>query len=624
MIAGSLSRREMFRALGVLYAVGGSLAMFWTTLPHEPDQGDNVAVAMGALAVVIAIALVVSASDSTPVPLLHVAMIVIQVMIAVGYVAEGEPGGDGRLFFIWATPYAAFYFGAKAAAAHTLWTGAVMAMSLLLMPGETREMAPGVFLITMGTVAATACLVSWAAHKLRDAVEAQRYLALHDPLTGLPNRAMLAARASEALRMYAERGGTLAVMVIDLDRFKLVNDTYGHSLGDELLKEAAPRLINVVRESDLVVRLGGDEFGIVTYDSDPNFDVGSLASRVAAAWVDPIRLKRSVAIHAAASIGVAIATSAQDSAESLLRDADAAMYVAKRTDPGGWALFDDGMREGMAERLELEHLLSEAISGEELSIVYQPIADLRSSQTCHAETLLRWNSPVRGDVSPKQFIPLAEETGLIFTIGSWVLRTALADLARWRSAEIVPEGFVLTVNVSARELRDGFSLEVASVLDEAGVPGTALGMEITETALINDPVTAARAVTQLRALGVRCVLDDFGTGYSSLAHLQNFPLDAVKLDRSFLSGVDWPIVESLVALGRNLGLAVVAEGIETAEQARSLTELGCVWGQGHFFAEPLTSAGLEAHLASRVAGVEDEVLPPAVVASYATSASTSR
>ncbi len=183
MIAGSLSRREMFRALGVLYAVGGSLALLWTTLPHEPDQGDNVAVAMGSLAVVIAIALVVSASDDTPVPLLHVAMVVIQVMIAVGYVAEGEPGSDGRLFFIWATPYAAFYFGAKAAAAHTLWTGAMLATSLWLMPGETRDMAPGVFLITMGTVAATACLVSWAAHKLRDAVEAQRYLALHDPLT---------------------------------------------------------------------------------------------------------------------------------------------------------------------------------------------------------------------------------------------------------------------------------------------------------------------------------------------------------------------------------------------------------------------------------------------------------
>ncbi|MBA2443732.1 MAG: EAL domain-containing protein [Nocardioidaceae bacterium] len=618
MIAGLLSRREMFRALGVLYAVGGSLALLWTTLPHEPDQGDAVAVVLACLAIVIAFGLVGSASDDTPLPLLHVAMVVIQLMIAVGYVAEGEPGGDGRLFFIWATPYAAFYFGARVAAAHTLWTGTVLAASLWFMPAETHDMAAGVFLISMGTVAATGCLVSWAAHKLREAVEAQRYLALHDPLTGLPNRAMLAARASDALRMYAERGGTLAVMIIDLDRFKLVNDTYGHSLGDKLLKEAAPRLINVVRDSDLVVRLGGDEFGILAYDADREFDVGALASRVAAAWVEPILLKRTVAIHTAASIGVAVATSAQDSAESLLRDADAAMYVAKRTNPGGWALFDDGMREGMAERLELEHLLSEAISGEELSLVYQPIADLSRSQTCHAETLLRWNSPVRGVVSPNEFIAVAEETGLIFAIGSWVLRTALGDLAKWRSEQIVPDGFVLTVNVSGRELRDGFSREVAAGLDAAGVPGTALGVEITENALINDPVTAARAVTQLRALGVKCVLDDFGTGYSSLAHLQNFPLDAVKLDRCFLTGVDWPIVESFVALGGNLGLAVVAEGIETAEHARSLTELGCVWGQGYFFGEPMTASEFEAHLASRAESVEDESAPLPAPASYAT------
>jgi len=600
---GALSRREMLRALGVLYAAGGSLCLLWTVLPHQPDRGDAVAVPTACLAIALAVVLAVSGSDRTPIPFLHVAIAVIQVMIAIGYVAEGEPAGDGRLFFIWATPYACFYFGPKGAAAHTLWTAAVFAVSLWLMPAQTHVMAPGVYLITMGTVAAVACLVTWAAHKLRTVVEAQRHLALHDPLTGLPNRSMLAIRASDAVTMYAERGGTLAVMVIDLDRFKLVNDTYGHTLGDELLKEVAPRLTRVVRSSDLVVRLGGDEFGILIYDADAAFDVGALASRISAAWADPILLG-SMATHTAASIGIAVATSPDDSAESLLRNADAAMYVAKRTNPGGWALFDDRMREGMAERLELEHLLSEAISKGELSLAYQPIADLRRSQICRAETLLRWNSPVRGPVSPDLFIRLAEETGLIFPIGRWVLSTALADLARWRAAEVVSESFVMTVNVSARELRDGYSRDVAAVLDAAGVPGSALGLEITETALINDPVTAARAATELRAAGVQCLLDDFGTGYSSLAHQQNFPLDAVKLDRSFLSEVDWPIVESLVALGANLGLAVVAEGIETAEQAQALNKLGCAWGQGHFFGRALPAAEFEAQLAAQARALE--------------------
>ncbi len=597
----------MFRALGVLYAVGGSVCLLWTTLPHEPDRGDAVAVRMACLAIVLAFGLAVLGSDRTSVPVLHVAIALIQVIIAVGYVAEGEPAGDGRLFFIWATPFACFYFGAKGAAAHTLWTAVVFAASLMLMPDETHVMAPGVYLITMGTVAAAAWLVTWAAHKLREAVEAQRHLALHDPLTGLPNRSMLAIRAADAVRMYAMRGGTLAVMVIDLDRFKLVNDTYGHTLGDDLLKEIAPRLTQVVRSTDLVVRLGGDEFGVLIYDADSAFDVEALAARISAAWADPILLGGSMTIHTAASIGIAVATSTDDSAESLLRDADAAMYVAKRANPGGWALFDDRMREGMAERLELEHLLSEAISRNELSLVFQPIADLRRSQVCHAETLVRWNSPVRGPVSPDLFIPVAEETGLIFPIGTWVLTTALTELARWRTAQVVPESFVLTVNVSARELQAGFSRDVAAKLEAAGVPGTSLGLEITETALINDPVTAARTVTELRAYGVRCLLDDFGTGYSSLAHLQEFPLDAVKLDRSFLSDVDWPIVESLVTLGANLGLAVIAEGIETAEQAEALTRLGCVWGQGYFFGPPLPAAEFESRLVTQSTALEQVV-----------------
>jgi diguanylate cyclase (GGDEF)-like protein len=387
-------------------------------------------------------------------------------------------------------------------------------------------------------------------------------------------------------------------VVIDLDRFKLVNDTYGHTLGDQVLKAVAPRLISVVRESDLVVRLGGDEFGVLVYDRHAAVDLKGLASRLSAACIAPVRFG-SMNIHTAASIGIAVATSARDSAESLLRDADAAMYVTKKTNPGGWSVFDDRMRAGMAERLELEHLLSEAIGSDQMSLAFQPVVELARGRICHAEALLRWNSPVRGQVDPDLFIPLAEETGLIFPIGNWVLRTGLAQLARWRAERVVPDGFVLTMNVSARQLRDGFSQEVAVMLADAGVPGKAVGLEITETALISDPATAVKVATELRALGILFLLDDFGTGFSSLLHLQNFPLDVVKLDRTFLTGVDGcrsPVVASVVTLGADLGLAVVAEGIESAEQAKALAELGCGWGQGYFFGRPVPAADFEARL----------------------------
>lgn len=592
---GWLSRREMARALGLLYAVGGSLGLVWLTLPHEPAEGDTLAAVMVVLALLFAAALIWT--RHIPAAVVHVGIVVIQLVIAAAYVGEGEPGGDVRLFFIWATPYAALYFGKSAATAHTVWTGVVLAVSLVLMPAETHRLAPGVYLITMGTATAITVLVSWAAKKLRTLEDAQRGLARSDALTGLPNRVEFASSAAEAVRLYGDRGGALAVLVIDLDQFKLVNDTYGHSFGDELLKAVAPRLRSSVRESDLVVRLGGDEFGVLVCDPDDHVDVEAVARRLSSAWRDPFWVN-GIAIHAHASTGIVVARPGEDTAESLLRDADVAMYATKKNNPGGWSLFDDKMREGMQERRELEHLLSEAISRRELRLVYQPIVELATGRIRQAEVLLRW-TPERGVVSPASFIALAEETGLIFSLGRWVLEDAVAQLARWRADGVLPEGFVLTVNVSVRQLQPGFPHEVAEILRAADIPGAALGLEVTETALISDPTCAAAMIAELRAMQIGCVLDDFGTGYSSLAQLQHFPLDAVKLDRSFVVDVgpgESPIVEAVISLGDALGLAVIAEGVETSDQARALIGLGCVLGQGYFFGRPMSAGQFEEHL----------------------------
>ncbi len=399
------------------------------------------------------------------------------------------------------------------------------------------------------------------------------------------------------MQNYRGHGGNLVVMVLDLDRIKLVNDTHGHSFGDELLKTVVPRLTGAVDARDLVVRLGGDEFGVLVHNCACRTEVEAVAERLAGSWQEPF-WTNGVASHLSASIGIALARSPDDSAESLLRDADAAMYATKRLNPGGWTWFDDRMREGMAERLSLEHRLNEAMARREFHLAYQPIVELATGKIRHAEVLVRWTTG-RGEVAPLTFLALAEETGLIFSIGSWVLENAAAQLARWRADRVLPPGFVLTVNVSARQLRPDFALQMEQILAAAGVPGSAIGLEVTETALINDPETAATVISDLQRLGIRCVLDDFGTGCSSLAHLQQFSLDAVKLDRTFVADVGpgrAPIVEAVIALGDALGLAVIAEGVETHEQARALLGLGCCFGQGFYFSPPVSSQQLQAQL----------------------------
>jgi diguanylate cyclase (GGDEF)-like protein len=408
---------------------------------------------------------------------------------------------------------------------------------------------------------------------------------------------MFAERAAQAI---AERapGETVAVLLIDLDRFKVINDTHGHQAGDDMLAMLAPQLRSQVRADDWVARFGGDEFAILVR-REGRFDGAALAARIAHSWVLPLDTTAGP-LFTTGCIGIAVAGRADDTPQRLLRDADSALYRAKAMGPGSFQVFDEEMRDGVERRLQLEQDLRAAIAQGELHLVYQPVIDLRTGDVCSVEVLLRWSHPELGAIPPDQFIPLAEETGLIVPIGNWVVEETARQLAAWRSAYAVPADFTAAVNVSSVQLRDGFAAFVASVLVEHDLPESALVVELTESAIIDARSEITREIERLRELGIRLVLDDFGTGYSSLSYLQNIPLDGLKIDRSFIARIsetsDAPIVEAIIRMARTLGLHTVAEGVETAVQRQRLTALGCDFGQGYLFARPVPAAEVAAFL----------------------------
>jgi len=587
--AASLSGQTMTRALGGLYVSGAALALVWTRLPHGPDGGDRVVLAMATLTIGLGVPLVTGVVSQLRTGYLHAAIAVIQIVIAIGYVAEADPSGDIRLFFVWATPYAALYFSGRAAAAHMAWTAAVLAASLALMPGGTHGRAPAVFALTMGTVCASGILVAWAARALRAAEVVQRYQAAHDPLTGLPNRTLFAEEARAALAVQDGGGPRVAVALIDLDRFKLVNDTYGHETGDALLKVVAERLRQHLPEGDLVARLGGDEFALLLRSVTSPEEVEPALARLDSVWQEPVRINE-VSVYTTGSAGVVLSCRERTTDESLLSDADAAMYHAKSTRPGSWEVFDEAMRERVARRLQIEACLHEPAVRDQMRVVFQPIIDLSTGQVRSAEALLRWTHPHLGVVAPSDFIPVAEEIGMIVGIGEWVLRQGIRQVSLWRALDVVGDDFRLTVNVSGVQIDPGFPRLVEQVLLDGGVPGSVLGLEITETALLADADVVGPALATLRAIGVQILLDDFGTGYSSLSHLHQFPLDAIKVDRTFIAELPAAcpgIVDAIVSLGSVLGLAVVAEGVETEEQAAALRSIGCGLAQGYLFGRPV-------------------------------------
>ncbi|HEY3239215.1 MAG TPA: EAL domain-containing protein [Acidimicrobiia bacterium] len=440
---------------------------------------------------------------------------------------------------------------------------------------------------------------------VQDREEALTRLALHDPLTGLSNRALLMDRLGQALDRQQRSGGLVAVLFIDLDRFKAVNDSLGHATGDQLLVAVASRLRHVLRPTDTVARLGGDEFAVVCDHLEDEADVADIAERLRRALVAPVTIDGQD-VKTSASIGVALARSPGASPEDLLRDADTAMYQAKGGGRNRFEIFEPGMRARSVARRGLAEELRLALERNELRVFYQPEVDLTDESVTGMEALVRWQHPSRGLLAPSEFIQVAEETGLVVPLGEWVLREACQEMAR-RSGAPGQEGARVSVNLSARQLgQAGLVDTVRNVLRQTGLAPTRLCLEITESGLMDDVEHALGALVDLKALGIHLAIDDFGTGYSSLSYLRRFPVDVVKLDRSFVAGLGAdPAATAIVAAALNLshalGFGVVAEGVETKEQLVTLRALRCDRAQGYFWSRPVPPAELPAFPLARPA-----------------------
>jgi diguanylate cyclase (GGDEF)-like protein len=439
----------------------------------------------------------------------------------------------------------------------------------------------------------------------KEAAERIAHLAFHDALTGLPNRAVFADHLARTVARADESADHVAVLCVDLDGFKAVNDIYGHPTGDALLIAAAQRLRSAVRGHELVARLGGDEFAVVQAGGEQPGHAGLLAGRVVEALAEPFAIG-SETVRISASVGVALFPADAADPESLIKNADMALYRAKADGRGSARFYEAAMDEALRRRRQLEADLRQAIGRGELSVHYQPLADLSSGSILGFEALLRWTHPELGTIGPATFIPLAEESGLILKLGEWVLREACTEAARWTPA------LKLSVNLSPVQFTQGdLAAEVEAILAETGLDPTRLELEVTEGLLIKDAEKAIVILERLKALGVQISMDDFGTGYSSLSYFRMFPFDKVKIDQSFIRDmIDNPqaraIIRSVIGLGQGLGMPVVAEGVETAAQLEALRAEGCDQVQGYWISRPGPIAHFEGVVMDR--GAESGVV----------------
>jgi diguanylate cyclase (GGDEF)-like protein len=425
------------------------------------------------------------------------------------------------------------------------------------------------------------------------------FLATHDALTGLPNRTLILDRVEQMLARSRRSQTPVAALFVDLDNFKSINDTLGHGVGDELLRAVTARLGGVVRDADALGRLGGDEFVVISEELSLAAGPELVAERLLDALQQPFKLGADKQTRLTVTASIGIAAGEHTSAEELLRNADIAMYRAKWDGKNRYAVFETGMQDTIQNRMELEMDLREALENREFLLAYQPTFDLSDMRPTGVEALIRWQHPVRGLIQPDDFVPLLEETGIITEVGRWVLEEACAQGAAWRAA-----GYEvgMAVNVSGRQLDDDrLVADVEGALTRSGLEPNALTIEITETTLMRNVEETARRLAAIKRLGVRIAIDDFGTGYSSLAHLQRFPVDALKIDRSFISGMrdnleGETLIQTLVQLGKALSIETFAEGIEQQHELSVLQGQDCDSGQGFLFARPLDVAETEKFL----------------------------
>jgi len=435
----------------------------------------------------------------------------------------------------------------------------------------------------------------------RKALEEQlAHQAFHDSLTGLANRALFKDRLQQSLARASRRQEKPAILFLDLDGFKTINDSLGHASGDELLALVAGRLRPFVRTGDTMARLGGDEFAILLEDTEEISASIRVADRIVEALKEPFALQQQE-VFISASIGIASFTG--DTPDELLRNADIAMYIAKSAGKGRYEVYQPAMHEAVVERLQLEADLKRAVERGEFFVVYQPLVSLDNLRPVGVEALIRWRHPARGLVMPMTFIPLAEKTGGIISIGRWVLREACRQVQQWRQGS--PQ-LQLSVNLSGRQMRDpGLVSDVSQALLDTGLAADALTLEMTESVLMDDVEGALRILKELKALGLHLAIDDFGTGYSSLSYLGKFPVDGLKIDRSFVSGPDASennaLVATIMEMAQSLKLEVVAEGIERREQLTELQRLNCQFGQGYLFAKPLAADDMTTYLRNPIA-----------------------
>jgi diguanylate cyclase (GGDEF)-like protein/PAS domain S-box-containing protein len=419
--------------------------------------------------------------------------------------------------------------------------------------------------------------------------------AFHDPLTGLPNRALFLDHLRMAMERSRRRKHMFAVLYMDLDRFKVVNDSLGHDAGDELLRGVARVLEQCGRSVDTIARFGGDEFAILQEEISAPKDAIAIARRILEGVRQPFTIGGNE-VFTSASLGIVLKTDGYDRPEALLRDADTAMYRAKELGKSRFKVFNRKMHDQALQLMELETDLRRAVDLREFEVVYQPIVELNTRQVCGFEALVRWRHPEHGIIGPGDFISLAEDTGLIYAIDNLVLEEACAQVKRWQTLAGVTNGSELTVNINISGKHFGQSMlagQISRVLEDSGLSADSLNIEITESALMDNPSVAEDILQQLKDLGIRICIDDFGTGYSSLSYLQRFPIDVVKVDRSFIIAVDedpdsQAIVRTVFSLGESMGLKIVAEGVETSGQLAFLEREGCRFVQGYFFYKPLT------------------------------------